>query len=172
MRYCPRCGAKNTAGDPVCRRCGLKLYGLLTGPGRMTCQVCGAASPADARFCSGCGRPAGARASRLLPLAAQPVEEMIGPTSLPPPADPGGSTPVAENLESSRARGCLVAGLVAALVLIVGAALVVRPSQRALPPERVGATVVASDAGDAGARPTGGFVGEGAPVAPRRATAL
>src|SRR3989442_12736207 len=131
MRYCPRCGAKNTSGDPVCRRCGQKLYGLLSGQERVTCQACGTATPPDAAFCLGCGRPAGAQVSRP-PVAAPPVEVAARPSAPRPRVELSGPVASDDGLESPRAKGCLIAVLAVALVATTGASLLFRPAQHTL----------------------------------------
>ena len=54
MRYCPRCGAKNTSRGPVCLSCGQKFYGLATRGA--ACPTCLTFNPPTANFCVGCGR--------------------------------------------------------------------------------------------------------------------
>src|SRR5437868_6685187 len=119
MRYCPRCGAKNASGDPVCRRCGQKLYGLLSGHERVACQACGTDNPSDASFCLGCGRPAGAQLSRPAAVEAEPVETVVEASARPRPAEPGPLLVDESTLDSPRATGCLIAALVAVVVAIL-----------------------------------------------------
>ena len=113
MRYCPRCGAKNTSGDPVCVGCGQKLYGLLTGQAQAPCRSCGTANPTNASFCLGCGRAAGPASGR--PGAeATPAPAGVERSAPPSPARPGptGPDPAGDgepDQVSSRTTGCLVA---------------------------------------------------------------
>src|SRR5215208_6456713 len=99
MRYCPRCGAKNTSGDPVCRRCGQKLYGVMAGHERVDFQACGTANPSDASFCLGCGRRAGAQIARPTPVEARPVEAVAGAGAPPSPGEPRGQLATEADLE-------------------------------------------------------------------------
>ncbi|HEV8633648.1 MAG TPA: hypothetical protein VG370_05315 [Chloroflexota bacterium] len=72
--FCPRCGARNPAAADTCRRCGL-AHASPEPAGADVVHGCGAAGPAWAVYCIGCGE-------RLVASAA-PASETDGPSLAP-----------------------------------------------------------------------------------------
>ena len=106
--HCPYCDARNPAGATVCIQCGGDLTkatarqsGEVLGglgdaaPKAVACTACGTENPADRQFCQNCGAP--------LPRAA--AKPQPAPQTAP-------KFPL----------GCLIAGGVLALLLVVGLA--------------------------------------------------
>jgi hypothetical protein len=162
VQHCPRCGAKNTAAEPLCRGCGQKLYGLFpAGSARVACGLCTAANPATAEYCVRCGRAIGEAPSPIEPVPSAPSAPSAPPAppaagsspprpppegrrsaSPNPPAAPrlGGPRPAAPPPPPAAARvrvysaGCL-GGIAATVIAVLAVALVVdRAPQHVSPP--------------------------------------
>ena len=172
MKFCPRCGAKNSSGEPVCGSCGQKLYGLLAGAvSQLACAFCATGNPPTAVYCLGCGRrldetPTSVRAARRKAMA----DALAG---VPPP--PTAAATAGQPARTRQARqstghtlGCAAA--VAVLVAAAGTAFVfratIRPGGTPAPIEQDAAIATVSALIDR-ATPRSAFVGSAGAAAAR-----
>lgn len=153
---------RNVAREPLCSKCGQKLYGLLSGGvERLSCLVCSTANPATAVYCTNCGRnhadplPASSPPTAALADLAAPAPRVVaGAEQSGVAASARGSAPVVraaspaaaapfETAAHHRALGC-IAAIAGTVLFVVLFALLARQTQQALLIETV-QTVRTSD---------------------------